>query len=94
MVGRAAEIAKPGGVERIGHADAFAVVERLRIGFEIEPAAFDECDGNAAADQLARNGDPCRARADNGKVGVDGGAVRHLPPVNEHLVVRLRKLDR
>src|SRR3546814_504732 len=89
MIGRAAEIAQTRSIERIGHADALAFVKRLGFGLEIEAAAFNEGDMNIRAAKRARNGDARRARADNGDIGFDHGAVRHLPPVDKHISLRL-----
>ena len=89
MVGRAAEIAQARDIEiEVGVPDDRALVERLRCLVELEAAAFDDEHGERAASELARDGDPGSAGADDAEIGIERSAVGDLAKVEKHRAAR------
>ena len=67
MIGRAAQIAQPGGVERdVGDAGFAAVVKLLGGGLEAHAAAFQQQDLEFGVGEGERKRNSGRPAADNG----------------------------
>ncbi len=72
MVGRAAELAHPGGVEvPVGLADAAPAVEVLALLLELEAAALQDDDPRGAAAERQRQSNPGRAGAADAEIAGD-----------------------
>ena len=82
---RTAEKSQPAIIELIiRHADVGALVERLRLRLEIEPAAFQQCDLVATFGQPFRQGNPRCARSDDADVAWASRGFRLGAQVDQH----------
>lgn len=84
MVGAAAEISQPRGIQGIVDAPALAGIKILGIGIEVEAAAFDQRDGTAGPDEGARQRDAGGAGTDDGDIRLDDRVAGNGAPVQKH----------